>query len=167
MNNRILITYATRAGSTPEVALAVAEVIRKRGFAVDVKPVKEKPALAGYQAVLMGSPIRISSWLPEAVDYIRANRQALSQVPVALFTLHTLNTGDDESSRAARLAYLDKVRPLLNKAEEVYFSGKIDYATLPFLDRLMAKAVEKQTGTPPGDFRDWNKIRSWAETIFA
>ena len=43
MNNRILVTYATRAGSTAEVAAAIAETLAARGYAVDVKPVKEKP----------------------------------------------------------------------------------------------------------------------------
>ena len=66
MNDRILVTYATRAGSTAEVAAACAETLAARGYAVDVKPVKEKTQLTGYSAVVLGSAIRMGDWLPEA-----------------------------------------------------------------------------------------------------
>jgi hypothetical protein len=85
MNNRILITYATRAGSTPEIAAAIAESMSQRGFAVDVKSVKERPSIQGYQAVLMGSAIRMGSWLPEAVDFYQgqpAGAQCRARCPV-------------------------------------------------------------------------------------
>ncbi len=163
MNKKILVTYATRAGSTVEVATAIGESLSKRGFAVNVKPVKEKPNLAGYQAILMGSAIRMGSWLPEAVDFIKANQQALNKLPVALFSVHMLNTGSDDASRTARLAYLEAVRPLLNQAEEAYFAGKMDFSRLSFLDRFVAglvKAVE-------ADHRDWDKIRSWAPAMLS
>jgi menaquinone-dependent protoporphyrinogen oxidase len=163
MNNRILITYATRAGSTAEIAAAIAATMTGRGFSVDVKPIKENPTVQDYQAVLIGSPIRMGNWLPEAVEYVKRNQAALRQVPVALFTVHMLNTGEDEASRAARLAYLNAVRPLLNQPEEVYFTGKMDFARLSFLDRFtanMVKAVES-------DQRDWDKIRGWAPAVLA
>ena len=106
MNKRILITYATKAGSTVDIAVAIGQTLYARGFLVDVKPVKENPVLKGYQAVLMGSAIRMGSWLPEAVDFVKTNQQALNKMPVALFTVHMLNTGEDDASRTARLAYL-------------------------------------------------------------
>ena len=58
MDNRILVTYATRAGSTAEVAAAIAETLAARGYAVDVKPVKEKPLwiAAKYQTSRLTSP---------------------------------------------------------------------------------------------------------------
>ena len=88
---------------------------------MEVKPVKERPSLAGYDAVVMGSAIRMGGWLPEAVDFVKANQAALQVLPVALFTVHLLNTGNDAASEAACQEYLKAVRPLLNDAEEVYF----------------------------------------------
>jgi menaquinone-dependent protoporphyrinogen oxidase len=161
MNNRILVTYATRAGSTAEIAAAIGKSLSERGFTVDVKPVKDKPSLNGYQAVIMGSAIRMGNWLPEALDFVKANQSTLKALPVALYTVHMLNTGDDETSRSARLAYLNNVRSLLNSAEEVYFTGKMDFSRLSFLDRFIAnmvKAVES-------DQRDWEKIKQWSNTI--
>ena len=163
MNKRILVTYATRAGSTAEVAAAIAETLAARGYAVDVKPVKEKPALDGYSAVVLGSAIRMGHWLPEAVDFVKANQAALNALPTALFTVHMLNTGDDEASRAARAAYLDAVRPLLNGVETAYFEGKMYYRQLSFLDRTVAKMVK----SAEADHRDWIGIRQWANAIWS
>jgi menaquinone-dependent protoporphyrinogen oxidase len=163
MNDRILITYATRAGSTAEIAAEIGKSFRQKNFAVDVKPVKEKPFLAGYSAVILGSAIRMGSWLSEAVDYVEANQEKLNAMPVALFTVHMLNTGEDEASRANRLAYLDKVRSLLKGAEEVYFEGAMDFSKLSFLDRMIAKMVK----AVEADNRDWEKIRTWVPGVLA
>jgi menaquinone-dependent protoporphyrinogen oxidase len=163
MKNRILVSYATRAGSTVEVAAAIGESLSQRGFTVEVKPVKENPNPADYQAVILGSAIRMGGWLPEAVDFIKRNQQALIKIPTALFTVHMLNTGDDETSRTNRLAYLNPVRPFLGNLEEIYFAGKMDFSRLSFLDRFVAgmvKAVET-------DQRDWDKIHSWSPAILA
>jgi menaquinone-dependent protoporphyrinogen oxidase len=167
MNKLILVTYATRAGSTSEVAAAIAEALSKRGYSVDLKPVKSKPSLEGYQAVVMGSAIRMGSWLPEMMDFIKKNQPALSALPTALFTMHMLNTADDDKSREARTAYTAPVHAQMAPSAEAFFSGTMDYARLSFLDRLIAKAVEGQTGSATGDHGDWNKINAWAAEILA
>jgi len=164
MDKKILITYATKAGSTVEIAAVIGETLSKRGFQVDVKPVSENPTLDGYQAVLMGSAIRMGSWLPEAVEFVRKNQAALQQLPTSIFTVHMLNAGDDETSHAARQAYTAPVRELLPNVGEVFFKGKLDPKTLSFFDRLIAKAVETPDN-PPGDFRDWDAIRGWTENV--
>lgn len=163
MNKRILVTYATRAGSTAEIAQAIAETLAGRGYAVDVKPVKEKPALDGYSAVVLGSAIRMGAWLPEAVNFVKANQAALNALPAALFTVHMLNAGDDEASRTARQAYLNAVRPLLNGAETIYFEGRMDFSRLSFLDRTIARMVK----SVEADHRDWIGIRQWANAIWS
>lgn len=161
MSRRILVTYATRAGSTAEIAAAIARTLSDRGFAVDVKPIKAQPEIAGYDAIIVGSAIRMGHWLPEAVDFVKVNQAALSDVPVALFTVHMLNTGDDETSRANRAAYLNTVRPLVNPVAEAYFAGAMNFARLSFLDRLIARMV----GAVEEDRRDWTAIETWAEEV--
>ena len=161
MDKPVLVTYATRAGSTAEIATAIGETLAARGFRVEVKPVKSQPALAGYDAVILGSAIRMGNWLPEMVKFIEANQATLAALPTALFTVHMLNTGADEDSRAARAAYTTSVRALLPNTPEVFFTGLMDFSRLSFLDRFisrMVKAVES-------DQRDWEKIRAWAMTV--
>ena len=161
MNNRILVTYATRAGSTIGVADAIVISLRKRGFSVTERPLKENPPVKGYQAVIIGSAIRRGNWLPEAVAFLAANQEALRRVRVALFTVHMLNRGDDETSRRKREAYLDSVRALVRPVTHVFFSGRIDPERLSLIDRLLVRAVK----SPQGDFRDWDKIGSWAQKV--
>jgi len=161
MTQKTLVAYATRAGSTAEIAAAIGQTLAERGFSVEVKPVKKVSSLQDYQSVILGSAIRMGSWLPEMMDFIKKNQPALNSLPAALFTVHMLNAGDDEASRAAREAYTAPVRALLPHAPEAFFTGLMDFSRLSFLDRFIAsmvKAVES-------DQRDWEKIRAWANAI--
>ncbi len=161
MNGKILVAYATRAGSTAEVAQIIAQCLSAQGIALDVLPLKQVKDVRGYRSVVIGSAIRFGRWLPEAVKFVEQNREALSRVPVAFFAVHVMNMGNDESSRAARLAYLDPVRKLVAPKKEALFAGVGDYKKVSFLERLISKAVK----APEGDFRDWTAIRTWAEEL--
>ncbi len=161
MDKLVLVAYATRAGSTAEIAATIGDTLAARGFRVEVKPVKAKPALNGYTAVILGSAIRMGNWLPEMVKFIQAHQAALAAMPTALFTVHMLNTGEDADSRAAREAYTASVRALLPNAENVYFAGAMDFSRLSLLDRFISKMVK----AVEADRRDWEAIRRWAETV--
>lgn len=162
MKNRILIAYASHAGSTLEVATAIGETLAERGFHVDVKPVREEPSLAGYDAVLVGSAVHRGHWLPEAVAFVKANKQALSSVPVGLFCVHIQNLEADEASRRARMAYLNEVRPLVRPAVEGYFAGKFDRRGAELLmPGFVARFI------PTFERRNWGEIRAWAGSLQA
>ncbi|NCC35289.1 MAG: flavodoxin, partial [Chloroflexia bacterium] len=153
--------YATRAGSTAEIAVAMAQTLTTRGYNVEVKPVKQVASLAGYQAAILGSAIRMGNWLPEIVTFIEANQATLKSLPVALFTVHMLHADDDEASRVAREAYTARIRTLLPEAPEVFFTGLMDFSRLSFLDRFIAKMVK----AVEADQRDWEVIKHWAEAV--
>jgi menaquinone-dependent protoporphyrinogen oxidase len=161
MTQKILVTYATRAGSTAEIAAAIGQTLAERGFNAEVKPVKKVSSLAGYQSVILGSAIRMGNWLPEMVKFVQDNQLVLNGLPTALFTAHMLNTDDDEASCVAREAYTAPVRALLPKAPEALFSGVMDFSRLSFLDRFIANMVK----VVESDQRDWEKIRTWANTV--
>jgi menaquinone-dependent protoporphyrinogen oxidase len=161
MKSRVLVTYATRAGSTGEVAEAIGRILRDRGFFADVRTIKSRPRVKEYDVVLIGSAVRTGAWLPEAVSFAAEHQLDLKRIPVAVFTVHLHHTGRDPQSVANRRAYLSTVRPLLNPISEGYFSGAINPASLPLLERLMVKAVK----APTGDFRDWEVIQAWAESL--
>ncbi len=161
MTQTILVAYASRAGSTAEIAAVIGQTLAERGFNVDVKPVKKVSSLAGYQTVILGSAIRMGSWLPEMVKFIQTNQAALTALPTALFTVHMLNVGEDEASRNARHAYTAPIRAILPQATETFFSGKLDFSRLSLLDRFIAKIVK----AVESDQRDWQKIHDWASQI--
>ncbi len=161
MPEKVLIAYASRAGSTGEVAAAIGETLKSHGAEVDVLLLKSVTSLAGYRAVVIGSAIRFGGWLPEAVKFVEQNREALSQHPLAIFAVHILNTEEDEASRQNRHLYLEPVRKLVTPRAEALFAGVGDPKKVSFVERQLYKAVK----APQGDFRSWPAIRDWAESL--
>ncbi len=161
MPGKILVTYATRTGSTAEVAVAIAERQCSGGLAADARSVAVVTSLDGYCAVILGSAIHFATWLPEIVDFARAHTAELGARPVALFTMHMLALEDTPAAAAQRATYTAKVRKVLTPASEAFFAGQIDPARLSLVDRLLVQMV----GAPKGDLRDWPKIATWAESL--
>ena len=156
---KILVAYATKAGSTSEVAAEIGRVIESQGNCkVDVHPVGELNGVSGYAAVIIGSGIRAGQWLSPATKFVEQHREALSRVPVAYFLVCLTLREDTEENRRTVAAYLDPVREMLQPVDVGLFAGMMDYAKLPFIFRLMMKAMK----SPEGDFRDWEAIRAWA-----
>src|SRR5688500_3500374 len=87
MTNHMLVAYASRAGSTAEVAEAIGEVLREAGAEADVRPVQAVEGLAGYDALVLGSAIWVGKPLPEALRFAAAQQRALANLPVAYFVL--------------------------------------------------------------------------------
>jgi menaquinone-dependent protoporphyrinogen oxidase len=159
---RVLVAYATRAGSTVQVAETIAQTLGARGAKVNVKPVASVSDLTGYAAVIIGSAIRIGAWLPEAVEFVKANQATLSKIPTAYFVVSAFMRDDTPEVRQKVSVYLDPVRRLHEPKSVGLFAGKMDYGNLSLLDRFVVTNVAK---VPEGDWRDWNKIRAWAEGV--
>jgi menaquinone-dependent protoporphyrinogen oxidase len=162
-SKKILVAYASKRGSTGEVASAIGKTLAQTGARADVLPLKKVSNLSDYQAVFIGSAIRIASWLPEAADFVSENRTILQRVPTAYFTVCATMIEDTPASRARAAGFIEPVRTVLAPAAEGYFAGKVDPDSLSFLENIMLKSK----GVPQGDFRDWDKITGWAQSIYA
>ncbi|RPJ48383.1 MAG: flavodoxin [Chloroflexi bacterium] len=158
VNNRTLIAYASKAGSTAEIAAKIGETITKQGQAVDVLPVAKVTDLSLYSAVILGSAIRVGQLLPEAMKFLQANQAALAQKKFSAFIVCMTLKDDTEANRQTVSAYLDPVRALVKPASEGLFAGVMDLGKLPLFERLMIKMMK----APEGDFRKWDAIQAWA-----
>ena len=166
MAGSILIVYATRYGSTQEVAEAVGRRLREQGLSVQVRRAREVRSLDGFSAAVLGAPLYIGSLLREARRFLNRHRTALSRIPVAIFALGPVHGGkeldDARTQLAAALAKLPWLRPV---ATEV-FVGKYDPAKLRFPDSLLAiLPASPLHGVSAHDGRDWPAIRAWADTL--
>ena len=85
MTNKILITYASRAGSTAEIAEAIGKSLTDSGAQVEVLPMQEVKDMSVYEAIVAGSAMRSSKWLPEAMQFLRVHQADLSGKPFAAF----------------------------------------------------------------------------------
>ena len=171
MPTSILVAYATRYGSTQEVAEAVAETLRERGLAVDVQPARQVRTLEGYGAVVLGAPLYIGRLLKDAHRFLSRHQQTLREQPVAVFALGpTGSLGGEEEWEGARATLEQQLAgyPWLQPIAIELFGGKYDPASLRFPDSLLALLPASPLhGAPASDLRDWAAIRAWADSIYS
>lgn len=166
----ILVSYASRSGSTVEIAEAIGENLTKRGLAVDVRPMVEVTAVAPYQAVVAGSAVRQERWLPEAIHFLEMHQRDLSQKPVATFlvcmALATKNPTRYQNGLRAASAWMAPVRQLVNPVSEGYFAGVLDLKKIEELRFRIALGAMVRLGLfSEGDHRDWDAIGKWANAL--
>ena len=115
MNEQILITYASRTGTTAEFAQAICETLQQAGLNVKMLPLDDVKDLSGYRAIIIGSPIRKSEWLPEARQFIQTHQAVLARKRVATFTVCiTLALPNAEQYRRAVREWIAPVRAKIN-----------------------------------------------------
>jgi menaquinone-dependent protoporphyrinogen oxidase len=174
MSRRVLIAYASEAGSTAEVAAAIGEVFRANGsFAVDVRPAAAVAGLAGYDAVVLGSAIHNSHVLPQAMAFASRERAALANVPVAYFVVCApFDWSLFPGIRKAIDKWLDPLRAVKAPIQVGLFAGRYGAEALAAMPRLWCLALKviwalgRHPGqTTDGDWRNWVQIRAWAATL--
>ena len=156
MSGPILVAYATKHGSTREVADAISETLGERGLEVDTFPAAHVADVSNYGGVVIGGAIYMGRLHPDAVRFLEQHRGALAMVPVAVFGMgpRTMADHDAAESRAQLDKALAKV-PEVDPHAVAVFGGVIDPHALRFpFNRL-----------PASDARDWDAIRTWATDL--
>jgi len=151
---RVLVTAASKHGSTFEIAEAVAEELAARGHAATVSRLPGAD-VDGYDAVVLGSAVYIGRWLKEATDFVRRNGPALRQRRVWLFSSGPV--GDLPRPEEPAVDVSDILRATAAAGHAV-FAGRLDRTRLTFGEKAIVLALH----APEGDFRDWTAIRDWA-----
>lgn len=167
MTNRILVTYASRTGTTAGVADAIAKVLADSNLQVDLLPMRQLKDLSVNQAVVAGSAIQAAQWLPEAVQFIQDNQAALQGMPAAIFSVcMTLAMPNGEKYRPGVMDWIQPVRQMANPFIEGLFAGALDLKQVPKMgDRLKFKISVAMGVWKEGDHRDWTAIRAWADSL--
>jgi menaquinone-dependent protoporphyrinogen oxidase len=167
MPERILVTYASRSGSTAGVAEFIAQTLNELGCTADVRPMEEVSDLAPYGAVVAGSAIQDKQWLPEALEFLRENRAALSEKPCAVFLVcMTLAMKNGEKYRGAVADFLQPVRAIITPVSEGLFAGALDISKVPDFRARFGFRLSALFGVwSEGDHRDWQAIRNWAASL--
>jgi menaquinone-dependent protoporphyrinogen oxidase len=159
---RVLLTYATRAGSTIEVADTIALAIANNGYLVDIMHIDNVQSLSDYSTIIIGSAIRMGNVTPEVKKFVEAQRIELQSIPTAYFITCLTLKDDTPENRETVKAYLAPLREMVEPFAEGYFAGKMDYSKLKPFSRFIAKRVAK---APEGDFRNWGEIKAWGEPL--
>jgi menaquinone-dependent protoporphyrinogen oxidase len=166
MSKKILVTYASKTGSTAGVAEAIGKTLAVSGATVDVLPMKDVRDLAPYQAVVAGSAINGGEWLPEAMQFMRTHQAALAQKRFAAFLVCMTMAMSNKQYREHVSTWLEPVRALVRPVSEGLFAGALDISKIPSLaDRIKFRLSVAFGVWSEGDHRDWNAIRTWAEEL--
>jgi menaquinone-dependent protoporphyrinogen oxidase len=185
---KLLVAYATMAGSTAEVAQVVGEELKNCGHAVDVLPLQDVADINSYAGVVVGAPM-IMGWHRAGLGFLKKHRRAWQTIPVAVFVtaMSLTETGESDlegvkvcvdphlpkppqtpgrlslKERYARLAnYLRPILRAVRPAKPVSmgeFGGRLEYGRLKWWAVLFAMLIIQ---APAGDRRNWPLIRSWA-----
>lgn len=156
---KVLVAFASKHGSTQEIASTIAEELRNAKLDTVLLDVSEVKGLEGYGAVILGSAIYAGNWLPDAKGFAGRHREPLSRLPVWLFSSGPLGLEDPKphDDPAKLITGMGDVPVRAHKV----FVGKLDPTELGLGERLLVKVV----GAPAGDFRDWGEIRGWAKQV--
>lgn len=159
---RILVGYASEHGSTLGVAERLAATLREYGHQVDVQPLHRDQKTAGYEAFVLGSAVHNNAWLPPAADFVRGGRQTLADRPVWLFSVGMARAvGGRFEQRSTEPREIAEFRAAVHPVDHALFAGAVQPDHLPPFGRIAFRTV----GGRYGDFRDWEEIDAWAETI--
>lgn len=152
----VLVAYATRMGSTAEIARAIGDELSHHGLHVTVSTCAEAGSVEPYDAVIVGSGLYIGRWDAAATGYLDAQSDGLAVRPTWLFQSGPCGEGAHEAKTATPHKVLRLTRRLGIEAP-VTFGGRLQTSTsIGPVSRWLA------TGALAGDFRDWDVIRAWA-----
>jgi menaquinone-dependent protoporphyrinogen oxidase len=157
MSGTILIAYASKYGSTREVAEAIAATLRERRLRVDVKAAEDVDHLDEYAGVVLGGGIYMGRWHRNARGFAKVFEHELSELRVAVFALGPVD--DVPEHRAGSEKQFRKAVEKLGfePMASVVFGGAVDPRKLSFPFNHM----------PAADVRDWDQIRDWAVELAA
>ena len=156
MTNKVLVAYASNAGSTIEVAEAVGKTLSAGGATVDVKDIGALGDIGGYDAYVFAAPM-IIGWHKGMRDFLKAKQGALAGKPVAyLITLLNMVKSGEESYKGVPITW-DPAHGLPMPA-----GGKLDMSKLNLFGKLFIRFIIRHQES---DFRNWEAINAWAESL--
>lgn len=168
---RVLVCYATAAGSTRGIAERLADRIRTdldgtrlAGAEVRCRPAGPDLDPAGVDALVVGSAVHSMAWLPEATAVL--DRAAGSTAPVWVFSVGGVDPRGPLTRRLAdgERARIERAFPAgFAPRDHRVFGGIVVMTGVPLWGRVFWRLI----GGRPGDHRNWPAIEEWADGIAA
>ena len=159
----VLVAYASKHHSTEGIAFDIGKNLRQQGLSVEVHSVDNVDSLERFDVVILGSAVYAGRWMKEMQQFLKQHVEALAQREVWLFSSGPTGEGDPVDLVKGAV-YPESLRNIITQIQPrdiAVFHGKLDMNELGFGERLIVKGVK----APTGDFRDWEMIEAWAESI--
>ncbi len=152
----LLVAYATKHGSTAEIAETIGAILGESGHEADVRAARDVQRLAGYEAVVLGSGLYSAHWLRDANRFVKRHQAVLRQLPVWLFSSGPLDHSAEFGDIPLTPHVAPDVAPIGIRGHRT-FGGRL-------LETTAAEAGILETHRI-GDFRHWEHVRAWAREI--
>jgi menaquinone-dependent protoporphyrinogen oxidase len=155
---KVLVSAASKHGSTDEIARAIGEVLAGRGIEATVLRVEDVSTISGYDAFVIGSAVYAGRWRTSAKELILTHASTLASRPVWLFSSGPCGDPPEPQGDPSDVASLAEVTRAIGHR---VFSGRLERRRLGLAERTLVRAMK----APEGDYRDWEEIRRWATSI--
>ncbi len=152
----VLVAYASKHGATQGIAERIGQTLRQHGLSAEVRDAGSVADMGEYEAVVLGSAVYFGSWMREATELARRNRETLTKLPVWLFSSGPV--GDTTLPEPKEIA---EWRATLAPRDHHEFAGALQASGLGFTERVITKVMKASSG----DFRDWDEVDAWAQSI--
>lgn len=158
---KVLVTYASKRGSTAEIAEAIDRALRREGLSVECREAGEVESLEPYDAVILGSAVYMKRWRGDARHFLRKHRKALAQMPFWVFSSGPAgDPAEDRPEWTEPPRIVDKVEKLGGRGH-IVFGGRLPADPRGPIEKAMVESVPEEYR----DRRDWDEIRRWAIAI--
>jgi menaquinone-dependent protoporphyrinogen oxidase len=162
MGKRILVAYASKHGSTKEIAEAIGGAIREEGLDADVHTAKDVLNVRTYDAVILGAPVYATRLLGDIASLAKRFEEDLKEKPVFAFVSGmTVKERTPENVQKMEKT-LHHVRDHVDIQGEIgVFGGRIDPGNVPVVGWFVKKKKDREIE----DIRDWDRIRDWGRSV--
>jgi menaquinone-dependent protoporphyrinogen oxidase len=157
----VLVAYASKRGSTAEIAETVAATLRREGLKVCLEPAGEVRSLERFDAVVLGSAVYMKRWQGDARHFLKKHRKALRQKPFWVFSSGPVGDPANDNPEWVEPPKLAEKAEELGGRGHVVFGGCLPAEPKGFVERAMVEGTPKEYR----DRRDWEEIRDWAKQI--
>lgn len=152
---RVLVTAASKHGSTAQIAEVIADVVRSGGHDVVVEEPSSVHELRAFDACVIGSAVYAGHWMGAAREFVERVADQLVVRPVWLFSSGPVGEPLTPKDEAVDVDHLART---VDALDHEVFAGRIDRSRLGFGERALVRALK----VPEGDYRDWEHVRRWS-----
>jgi menaquinone-dependent protoporphyrinogen oxidase len=172
----VLILFATREGQTEKIARRMAAVLEAKGHRVQLRDVDRSSRdldLRRYEAIFVGSPIRVGTYLPAVVRFVQGQREALQRVPSAFFSVSLAvaphSGGRKSDGRAETMRAVEKFTRKTGWSPRriELMAGALPYSKYNFLIRFVMRRISAAAGGDTDtsrdyEYTDWSAVDRFA-----
>ena len=159
----VLVTTASKHGSTREIGEEIARVLDEHGVSTKLADIDDAMDLSTYEAYVVGSGIYLGNWLRNARRFLETHAAELAQRPTWLFASGSIvgepPVADDPA--ALRHGLAERLVETTHAREHKLFAGRLDKSELNWCEKVAVRCAHAREG----DYRDWQAIDDWAAAI--